>query len=65
MKLLFLQANNLSTSLLLPSIAPVATFAAHIAMGKNLTVSDVSERLVYYAQIHINSLYLAFPIAMA
>ena len=41
-RLLFMTAINMSMALLLSSIAPVATFAAHIAFGKDLSVSDVS-----------------------
>ena len=41
-KLLFMTAVNMSMALLLSSIAPVATFAAHIAFGNDLSVSDVS-----------------------
>ena len=40
--LLFMQAVNMSMAMLLTSIAAVATFAAHIAFGNNLTVSEVS-----------------------
>ena len=40
--LLLMQAVNMSMATLLSSIAPIATFAAHIAFGNNLTVSEVS-----------------------
>ena len=39
--ILYIQAINMSMATLLTAIAPVATFAAHIAFGNNLNVPEV------------------------
>ncbi|XP_065058100.1 ATP-binding cassette sub-family C member 5-like [Rhopilema esculentum] len=46
--LLLMQAVNMSMATLLSSIAPIATFAAHIAFGNNLTVSEAFTIIVLF-----------------